>query len=102
MNPNPYPRPLYSAAIIGAGISGLTAGRHLSSSNFRVRIFEKARGPGGRMSTRREGTYQFDHGAQFLTARDDRFRRVLKQWRNRGIIDEWDAPIVILKNEDIS
>ena len=32
---------------------------------FNVKIFEKSRGVGGRMSTRKESPFIFDHGAQF-------------------------------------
>ena len=36
-------------AIIGAGIAGATAARALADTGHAVTLFEKARGPGGRM-----------------------------------------------------
>jgi len=50
-------------AVIGAGLSGLIAARTLADHVHRVQVFEKARAPGGRMSTRRMNSYAFDHGA---------------------------------------
>jgi predicted NAD/FAD-dependent oxidoreductase len=38
-----------------------------------VTIFEKARGAGGRMATRRAEPFIFDHGAQFFKAKTGRF-----------------------------
>lgn len=61
-------------AIIGAGITGLTCARALAEAGLRVAVFDKGRGPGGRMSTRRtDAGLQFDHGAQLLPARDPDF-----------------------------
>lgn len=55
-------------AIIGAGISGLTCAQKLKASDaFKISVFEKSRGAGGRMSTRRSPPYQFDHGFQYST-----------------------------------
>ena len=39
-------------AIIGAGIAGITCARTLAQAGHQVTVFEKSRGPGGRMSTR--------------------------------------------------
>lgn len=80
-------------AIIGAGMAGLTCGQRLSSSGHSVRLFDKGRGPGGRMSARRAQvngeTLSFDHGAQYFTARDERFVRRTQEWEADGIIARW-------------
>ncbi len=51
-------------AVIGAGLAGLTAARALADAGAAVTVFEKSRGLGGRLATRRtsEG-WVFDHGA---------------------------------------
>ena len=72
-------------AVIGAGLSGLACARLLSEAGTRVRVFDKARGPGGRMATRRQGDLRFDHGAQYFTVRDPSFRRALEQWQADGL-----------------
>ena len=42
-----------SVAIIGAGLSGITVASKIKDK-FEVQVFEKARGVGGRMSTRKD------------------------------------------------
>ena len=60
-------------AVVGAGLSGLVVAEKLQSVGT-VEVFDKSRGAGGRMSTRYAGDYEFDHGAQYFTARSDAFR----------------------------
>jgi predicted NAD/FAD-dependent oxidoreductase len=83
-------------AIIGAGLAGLTAARGLSEK-AKVRIFEKSWRAGGRMSTR-TGAYEFDHGAQYFTARTSAFNSFLAPFIEQGMIDRWDARFVELDN----
>ena len=66
-------------AIIGAGMAGITAARTLAQAGHRVSVIEKSQGVGGRMSTRRSEFGNFDHGAQYFTVRDERFRTMM-QW----------------------
>lgn len=66
-----------SVAVVGAGIAGLACARRLVEAGVPVRLFDKARAPGGRVATRRvEGVGAFDHGAAFFTAREPAFRSV--------------------------
>lgn len=83
-------------AIIGAGLAGLTCARTLRDHGLQVTVFEKSRGPGGRMSTRRVDEYRFDHGAQYFTARDPRFARRVASWSADGVVAPWPAHIVVL------
>lgn len=55
----------FDLAIVGAGISGLTIAHALKDSGQSIVIIEKSRGLGGRMATRRDEEWAFDHGAQF-------------------------------------
>jgi predicted NAD/FAD-dependent oxidoreductase len=80
-------------AVIGAGIAGLTAARTLQDQGHMVTVFEKSRGPGGRAATRRINELQFDHGAQYFTARDPAFRRAVAAWRERGLVTTWHGRI---------
>lgn len=81
--------------IIGAGLAGLTAARALAEAGHRVSLFDKARGPGGRMSTRRVDTAQgmafFDHGAQYFTVRDPAFAADVARWEAQGVAAHWPA-----------
>lgn len=82
-----------SVAVVGAGISGLFAARTLADHGLEVRVFEKSRGPGGRCSTRRDGEYSFDHGAQYFTVRDDRFQRYVDSWVEEGLVQSWQGQV---------
>ena len=66
-------------AIIGAGMAGIAAARTLMQAGHQVTVFEKSKGVGGRMSTRQTEFGSFDHGAQYFTVRDARFRQMM-QW----------------------
>lgn len=77
-------------AVIGAGMAGLSCAHRLAAAGFAPVIFDKGRGVGGRLATRRtsEGL-QFDHGAQYVTARKDGFRELLAAMRRTGMGDVW-------------
>ena len=59
-------------AIIGAGFSGMVLANQLQKI-ANVKIFEKARGVGGRMSARYVENFSFDHGLQYFTAQNSDF-----------------------------
>lgn len=82
-------------AIIGAGISGITIAKELSQK-VEVTIFEKARGVGGRMSTRYADPFCFDHGTQFFTARSQKFHKYLNPYMHAGVASEWKGRIIRL------
>lgn len=81
-------------AVIGAGMAGLACARDLGLAGFEVTVFEKSRGTGGRLATRRVaapgGDLTFDHGAQFVTARDPSFRAELAALVQAGAAAPWD------------
>jgi len=68
-------------AILGAGLAGISAARALIARGHAVTIFDKGRGPGGRLATRRMEAagrkLQFDHGAQYLRAEGAGFAAAL-------------------------
>ncbi|WP_404415432.1 NAD(P)/FAD-dependent oxidoreductase [Marinospirillum sp.] len=76
-------------AIIGAGLAGLTCARELTQAGRRVTVFEKARGPGGRLSSRRQLNSTFDLGAQALTAQHSDFAKQLRVWETEGCLQPW-------------
>ena len=88
-------------AIIGAGLSGLTAANILKDS-ANITLFEKSRGVGGRISTRRFEPYFFDHGAQFFKARTSEFKTFIAPMIEQGIIAPWNARFVEFKDKKIT
>jgi photolyase PhrII len=88
-------------AVVGAGMAGLTAARILHDQGHDVVVLDKGRGPGGRMSTRRQDDYRFDHGAQYFTARDPRFLRHVYAWRERGLIEAWEPRIAVVNADGV-
>lgn len=75
--------------VVGAGLSGLTAARELHAHGHTVTVFDKGRGVGGRLATRRAGNATFDHGAQFFTVRSDEFQKQVDEWLHTGVVREW-------------
>lgn len=82
-------------AVVGAGLAGLACAQALTAAGVGVALFDKGRGAGGRMSSRRvatpSGEAGFDHGAQYMTARDPGFRAQLEAWRVAGLAQPWPA-----------
>ena len=85
-------------AIIGAGMAGLSCAQRLAAGRHKVRLFDKGRGPGGRMSTRRASTglgeLRWDHGAQYFTARSPEFVAAVTTWQAEGVVAPWQARFV--------
>jgi len=86
----------HHVAVVGAGLAGLTLAHALVEAGREVTVFDKGRGPGGRLATRRAEPYTFDHGAQYFTARDPGFRAVVDDWVARGIAARWDGRLAVL------
>lgn len=80
---------LQSCLVVGAGIAGLCAARSLAHRGIEVVVVDKGRGVGGRCATRRIEGAVVDHGAQFFTARDDRFSSIVGELLGAGAAREW-------------
>lgn len=82
-------------AIIGAGMAGLAAAERLADAGLSRVLFDKGRGPGGRMATRRidtaDGPIAFDHGAQYMSVRDLGFAARVDCWSEAGHATPWPA-----------
>lgn len=77
-------------------MSGLICANLLKDKGLDVIVIDKARGVGGRMSTRRSESVKhneiqaiYDHGAQFITVRDSRFKKFINEWSSQGFVKEW-------------
>jgi renalase len=79
---------MLNIAVIGGGLTGLLVGDYLQS-RANVTIFDKARGVGGRLSTRYAGDYEFDHGAPYFNARSLAFQEEVNTWQRGGVVNAW-------------
>lgn len=76
-------------AIIGAGIAGLACARKLAQAGVQAVVFDKGRGIGGRVATRRAGDLRFDHGAPYVAATGDGFDTCLRELIGTGRAAPW-------------
>ncbi|MDN6320034.1 MAG: FAD-dependent oxidoreductase [Marinobacter sp.] len=60
-------------AIVGSGLAGLTAAIKLKQQGHKITVFEKSRGPGGRLAAKQVNNGSADIGAQYFTARNPEF-----------------------------
>ncbi len=89
-------------AVIGGGIAGSTCVRALTLAGHSVHLFDKSRGPGGRLATRRvewvdrlgqSFTTPLDHGAVGITARTAPFQAFVDETLRAGGLAQW-APVL--------
>ncbi|WP_425099416.1 phytoene desaturase [Tropicibacter sp. S64] len=55
------------AVVIGAGLGGLAAAMRLGAKGYRVTVFDRLEGPGGRGSSITQGGHRFDLGPTIVT-----------------------------------
>ncbi len=82
--------------VIGSGLSGLTIANILSKNGLKTIVVDKGHKAGGRMShgvmnrSKVElNDYEYDHGAQFFTARSDEFKKEVDVWLENKWIKKW-------------
>ncbi|TVR70249.1 MAG: phytoene desaturase [Marinilabiliales bacterium] len=56
-----------TAVVTGAGIGGLAAAVRLAAKGYRVRVFDKSKATGGKLSELRHKGFRFDRGPSLLT-----------------------------------
>lgn len=87
-----------SVLVVGAGISGLMAATILKENGVAVTVLDKARGAGGRTSTRRielgQSLARIDQGAQYFTVSDERFAKYVERWLALGVVKPLQEPFV--------
>ncbi|TYI47594.1 hypothetical protein E1A91_D13G185000v1 [Gossypium mustelinum] len=88
--------PVAKVAVVGSGISGSVCAATLARNGISVTLFDSARGPGGRMSQRREISEDgrellFDHGAPYFTVTNPDVLSVVTEWESRGLVAEWKS-----------
>ncbi len=88
-SPQTFDPEIYDIIIIGSGMAGLAAAGVARSAGRSVCVLDKGRRIGGRVSTRRAEGFTFNHGAQFLTARQPDFINACTAAQAAGALRSW-------------
>ena len=76
--------------VLGSGVAGSTVA-NLLSKKYSVRVFDKARGPGGRSSNKRfKEKLSFDHGVQYISPKSKLFTKYIKMLHKNKILRNWN------------
>lgn len=109
--PAPPPARGVRVGIVGAGLAGAACARALADAGCAVEVFDKSRGLGGRMATRRaawarEGgspqAASFDHGVPWWTAQSPEFNAFLAGAQASGLVRRWAPRIVPAQGAPLS
>ncbi len=76
----------------------MACARTLRRAGCFVEVFERDKRIGGRLGTARLGLVPFDHGAQYLTTRSDRFRTFVTELVQTGYAAPW-SPVTTSSNK---
>ncbi len=77
--------------VLGSGLSGSTIA-NLLSKKFSIQIIEKAKGVGGRSSNKKVGKrISFDHGLQYYSTIDNKFKEYLNNLIRKKILKIWEG-----------
>jgi len=90
--------------IIGAGISGLVAGRLLAKAGHEVKIIEKSQGTGGKMATVTGGKnndVKLDYGYSYFTANTEEFQPFFDELNEQKLITQWADHFGLFDGEDL-
>lgn len=91
INQSSLPSDIRRIAIVGSGLAGLTAGIQLKQLGHDVTLFEKSRGPGGRLAAKRVTGGSADIGAQYFTARNPEFLPFLSAYAGEANFSVWQG-----------
>ncbi|WP_237153355.1 NAD(P)/FAD-dependent oxidoreductase [Oryzibacter oryziterrae] len=77
------------AAVVGAGLAGLTVARKLVRAGAEVTVFEASDAVGGRLGTADPSAVTADRGAQYFTARLPAFKAWVARAKAEGVVTAW-------------
>jgi protoporphyrinogen oxidase len=75
-----------SVAILGAGLTGLSAAFHLRERGADYRLFERSDRPGGHAITTVDDGYRFDRTGHLLHLRDPSMRDLVLEWLGGDVL----------------
>ena len=90
-------------AVIGAGISGISASEALLKVGFDVSLFDQGKAPGGRLGLRTlkvapNENRNIDVGAAYFTAQDSVFDEKVNEWISHELAFEWKEDFQVIEN----
>jgi renalase len=90
-------------AIVGAGIAGITCASQLQAAGYQgITIFEKSRGVGGRLTTRRMHQTCVDRGTCYISPKGEEFSKLVDRLIADNIVETWtDATHTLTANGDM-
>lgn len=74
-------------AVLGAGLTGMSAAFHLGRAGVPNRIFERLPQPGGHVITVEDGGYRFDRTGHLLHLRDPAIRELVLGWLGGDVLE---------------
>ncbi len=80
-------------AVIGAGLAGLVCAEQLQQQGLSVAVFDKSRGLGGRLATRRIQSAWIDHGARYWQVQGEQTQALLDSLLKQDILQPWTSSI---------
>ncbi len=92
---------MFEIAVVGAGVAGLTCARKLQQAGRQVVVFDKSRGLGGRLATRRLANTHADHGVCYLQPKGAAFGSLIDELVNKQILRIWTNRIHRLATNDV-
>jgi len=78
-------------AAIGAGLAGLTCAQLVRQAGYRTAVFDKARGAGGRATTRRWEATCVDRGLPFWPVQGERSEQLAADLLAAQVLQPWPA-----------
>lgn len=86
---------IFDVIIVGAGLSGISAGKFIMENGLSIKIVDKGKMPGGRLATRRikfEGNnVVFDYGCRYIELNSYEFSKALVDLVKSDIIRRWNV-----------
>lgn len=87
--------------VIGAGISGLIAGRKLAQAGHDVTVIERNRSIGGKLATYKAEDIPLDYGLSYLTASGAEFRKFLSELEKEKKLRKQVGRFSLFDGEDL-
>jgi len=74
-------------AILGAGLTGMSAAWHLRAAGIPFRIFERQNRAGGHVVTEEDSGFRFDKTGHLLHLRDPAMRELVSGWLRNDVLE---------------